>query len=90
MDSYFLSISRSEAENDFIRGLIPRETWIWIGINVMEKEGVFVSVDGGEVSWTNWATGQPNDYDQPHLLGTRDGVDVHMDYGGGMMGIFIK
>ena len=40
-DGTFLAISRSEAEKDFILGLIPREYWILIGINVIEKERVF-------------------------------------------------
>ena len=58
-DGSFLAIPRSEAENDFIASLIPKEH-IWIGINDIEQEGSFVAVDGREISWTNWLTGQPD------------------------------
>ena len=58
-DGSFLAIPRSEAENDFIASLIPKEH-IWIGINDIEQEGSFVAVDGREISWTNWGKGEPN------------------------------
>ena len=58
-DRTFLAIPRSEAENDFFAGLVPDEH-IWIGINDIEQEGSFVAVDGREISWTNWGTGEPN------------------------------
>ena len=67
-DGTFLAIPRSQAENDF---LMSHTVWelsgyghhresIWIGINDMEEEGSFVAVDGGEISWTNWGTDEPN------------------------------
>merc|ERR1719419_358224 len=59
-DGTFLAIPRSEAENDFIASLIPNED-IWIGINDIAKEGSFVAVDGREISWTKWDSGEPND-----------------------------
>ena len=40
-----LAIPKSKVENDFIAGLIPDKT-IWIGINDINKEGHFVTVDG--------------------------------------------
>ena len=58
-DGAFLAIPRSEAENDFIAGLIPNED-IWIGINDIANEGSFVAVDGHQVSWTKWDSGEPN------------------------------
>ena len=58
-DGAFLAIPRSQAENDFLTGLLP-DTVFWIGINDIEEEGNFVAVDGGEISWTNWDTGEPN------------------------------
>ena len=37
---------------------------MWIGINDIEQEGLFVAVDGLEISrydsWTNWGPGEPN------------------------------
>ena len=51
-DGSFLAIPRSEAENDFIAGLLPN-TRIWIGINDIEQEGSFVGVDGSEMAGKN-------------------------------------
>ena len=58
-DGSFLAIPRSEAENDFIAGLIPHEN-IWIGINDIEEEGKFVAVDGSDISYTNWHPKEPS------------------------------
>ena len=58
-DGSFLAIPRSEAENDFIASLIPNEH-IWIGINDIEQEGIFVAVDGSKISYTNWHPGEPS------------------------------
>ena len=44
-DGANLAIPKSMVENDFIAGLIPDKT-IWIGINDINKEGSFVTVDG--------------------------------------------
>jgi len=68
-DGAVLAIPRSEAENDFIADLIPNER-IWIGINDMDQEGLFVGVDGSQISWTKWAPGQPD-----QGLG-EDGVEI--------------
>ena len=72
-DGSFLAIPRSEAEEDFLFGLFPTESLLnphtddlsmWIGINDIEQEGLFVAVDGLEISrydsWTNWGPGEPN------------------------------
>ena len=68
-DGSFLAIPRSEAENDFIASLIPNEH-IWIGINDIEQEGRYVTVDGSTISYTNWHIGQPdNSHDE-------DGVHI--------------
>ena len=59
-DGSFLAIPRSEAEDDFLFGFFPDDLSMWIGINDIEKEGLFVAVDGREISWTNWGPGEPN------------------------------
>ena len=61
-DGAFLAIPRSAAENEFISDLILKYGIgsIWIGINDIEQEGLFVGVDGSEISWTNWNPGEPN------------------------------
>ena len=59
-DGTFLAYPRSETESDFIGGLITDEQWMWIGINDIENEGLFVGADGREISWTDWANGEPD------------------------------
>ena len=61
LDGAFLAIPRSEAENDYIADLIPNNN-IWIGINDIDQEGVFVAVDGSNITYTNWDSGEPNNY----------------------------
>ena len=75
-DGSFLAIPRSQAENDFIASLFTYE-YIWIGINDIEQEGSFVGVDGSEISWTNWGSGQPNNYND------QDGVLISSNTGEG-------
>ena len=76
-DGTFLAIPRSETENDFFAGLIPNENF-WIGINDIEQEGSFVAVNGREVSWTHWRTGEPNG-------GTNENaVEILNDYSGNL------
>ena len=60
-DGTHLAIPKSEAENDFIASLIPNED-IWIGINDIEEEGTYVTVDGSAISYTNWKSGQPDNH----------------------------
>ena len=72
-DGTFLAVPRSEAENDFIAGLIPNEN-IWIGINDIEREGRFVSVNGRDISYTKWYAGEPNNMN--HGAYDEDGVEM--------------
>ena len=60
-DGAFLAIPRSEAENDYIADLIPNND-IWIGINDIDQEGVFVAVDASNIIYTNWDLDEPNNY----------------------------
>ena len=73
-DRTFLAIPRSEAENDFLAGLIPNES-IWIGINDIEREGRFVTVDGRDISYTKWYVGEPSNYNHG-ADGDEDGVEI--------------
>ena len=72
-DGAFLAIPRSEAENNFIADLIPNEN-ILIGINDIDQEGVFVAVDGSNITYTNWASGEPNNWG-----GDEDAVIIFSD-----------
>ena len=58
-DGAFLAIPRSEPENDYIADLIPNNH-IWIGIDDIDQEGVFVAVDGSDITYTNWNSDKPN------------------------------
>ena len=60
-ESAYLASPRSDDENAFIASLIPNEN-ILIGVNDIDEEGTFVSFDGSGVSYTNWKTGEPNNY----------------------------
>ena len=69
-DGTFLAVPRSQTQNDFFADLLTLN-WdenLWIGINDIEEEGSFVAVDGREVSWTNWRSGEPS--------GIGDGVKI--------------
>ena len=60
-DGAFLAVPRSDAENDFIAGLLPQQH-IWIGIDDIDQAGVFVAVDGRPISYENWYHNQPDNY----------------------------
>jgi hypothetical protein len=53
------------AENTFISGLAARAkgdpSW-WLGLNDRDVEGKFVWDDGAPASFTNWASGQPDNF----------------------------
>ena len=71
-DGAFLAIPRSEAENDYIADLIPNVN-IWIGINDIDQEGVFVAVDGSDITYTNWDLNEPNNYNNEDAVHIRVG-----------------
>lgn len=57
---------------------------IWLGLNDIDQEGVFVTVDGSEISYTNWDTTEPNytngiDYDLIRLGESRRWIDKALD-----------
>ena len=77
-DGAFLAIPRSEAENDYIADLIPNNN-IWIGINDINKEGVFVAVDGSDITYTNWDSGEPSEQ-LTHQTYSEDGVIIRVGH----------
>ena len=56
-DGTLLAVPRSEQENFFIAGLNTDR--IWIGVNDIDEEGKFITVEGN-LSYTNWLNGEPN------------------------------
>ena len=69
VDGAYLATPRSNEENAFIASLIPNAN-IWIGLNDIDEEGTFVSVDGEDVTYKKWSNGEPND------SGNEDGVEI--------------
>ena len=68
-DGAYLATPRSDDQNAFIVSLIPNAN-IWIGLNDIDEEGTFVSVDGEDVTYKKWSNGEPND------SGNEDGVEI--------------
>lgn len=57
----FLATVRSKEENRWIDSTFGVKNK-WIGINDTEKEGEFVWVSGEKSAYTNWNSGEPNNY----------------------------
>lgn len=59
------------------------ETWVWIGLNDVDREGSFAWVDGLEREFANWAGGEPNDWggaeDCAHFYGDSSWNDIGCD-----------
>ncbi|NOT36141.1 MAG: HYR domain-containing protein [Saprospiraceae bacterium] len=64
---------RNKEENQFISSKLMGQT-AWIGANDERREGNFEWVDGSQVTYFNWATGQPNNGG-----GNEDYVELHPD-----------
>lgn len=41
---------------------------VWVGASDSASEGDWVFLDGGSATYTNWATGQPNNYGDAHCM----------------------
>ena len=48
-------------ESTFLVGSLDQVA-VWIGINDAQTEGTFVWSNGDPVTYTNWQSGEPNDY----------------------------
>ena len=65
----YLAYPTSDAESDFIAGLLPG--WcFWIGVNDIDEEGKWVTDDGRMISYSNWR------HDQPNNAPDHDGVKI--------------
>ncbi|KAK6180703.1 hypothetical protein SNE40_008704 [Patella caerulea] len=67
------------SENKYIQSLIPskKNTIAWIGLNDVRSESEFEWTDGNPVTYTNWASGDPN-----NLGGNQDCVGLLSSSGG--------
>jgi hypothetical protein len=59
-DGAHLVVIDDADENAYVRSLSSRI--LWIGLNDRAVEGRFVWVTGAPVTYTNWQSGEPNDY----------------------------
>ncbi len=48
----------------------------WIGLNDAANEGVWQWVSGEAVTYTNWAAGQPNNFDNQDYVVMNSGTDL--------------
>ncbi|MFX0105897.1 MAG: lectin-like protein [Candidatus Hodarchaeota archaeon] len=60
MGGYLVTLN-SEEENDFVNNLVGTNR-IWIGFSDELNEGSWQWVTGESITFTNWRSGEPNDY----------------------------
>ena len=73
--------------NDYARGIIsPQAQMLWLGINDIDIEGTFQYATGGNLAFTHWLGGQPDDYGgaqdcvDSRILGNWDDVQCDQIY----------
>ena len=69
-DGTLLAVPRSKEENKFIADL-KKTDQLWIGVNDLDEENKFITVEGNPVSYTNWLDGEPNNSNN------EDGVELN-------------
>nr|XP_055046306.1 ladderlectin-like [Misgurnus anguillicaudatus] len=57
-----LASVRSTAENNFLLSLVSANTHAWIGGHDGEIDGQWLWTDGSQFDFTNWCSGEPNNY----------------------------
>ena len=61
--------------------ILPSTSFLHIGINDMATEGTWQYATGGDLVYTNWNNGQPDNYGGGQDCGkTRDGTTWHDGY----------
>ena len=69
-DGAYVATPRSYDENQFLIDLFPNKD-LWIGVNDIDSEGDFISVDGHKMTYFRWGSNEPND-----MGGNEDGVQI--------------
>ncbi|KAK9962753.1 hypothetical protein ABG768_008105 [Culter alburnus] len=61
-----LASVHNKLENDFLLGLLPSfSTQTWSGAHDGEQDGQWLWTDGTVIDYTNWCSGDPNNYGGP-------------------------
>jgi hypothetical protein len=92
MGGHLVSISDA-AENDFVHqqmlGFDGRDRRCWLGFTDQDLEGTFTWTDGSPVTYTNWNSGEPNDFggneDYAEMLGSSGTWNDQPDDGNGFV-----
>ncbi len=58
----------SQKENNFVSKLI-KNNYIWLGASDADEEGVFLWETGETFKYTNWLSGQPDNYNEQDRIG---------------------
>lgn len=79
----FLADVNSAEENNFLANLLTIQS-AWIGLTDVNSEGTFEWCNGQPVTYTNWYTGQPNNFnnnqDFVEILSTGEWNDQYNNY----------
>ena len=69
-DGSYLAFPRSDAENNWLRDLFDNTRNIWIGLDDLDQEGVWMTNDGLPFGYSNWisetAMRQPDNHQGAH------------------------
>ena len=53
-DGAYLAFPRSDAENNWLRDLFDNTKNVWIGLDDLDQEGVWITNDGLPLGYSNW------------------------------------
>jgi hypothetical protein len=68
-----------QAEQNWITATFPSISNLWIGYTAQETEGSFKWISGENSTYTNWNSGEPNDY---YAVGGEDYTHIMIGYYG--------
>ncbi len=66
--AWFDSLEENQAASAALQVLAPSAV-VWIGLNDLAEEGWYLWANGSAPKYTNWATGQPNNWDDSEDCG---------------------
>lgn len=76
-----------QAENDFVTATFGGSRNLWIGLmRTGPTAQDFAWVSGATLAYTNWASGEPNNYCPSTPCEPEDRVNIYQDYGNDTLG----